>query len=450
MLHLLLDHSTGDQGGKEGEDKEMVKERFPLVDNTCLKQVEFNTFSCAGGTHANRVGDMHRYFTRNGQYEVGCEDCSDDDVDDDDDDDNNSDGKSPFQFQNLPENNTIKGITSLLAAAHAEYGRCRHPKAKGTAVLMVVQKRNFNVSDELPIECALWNDQDPPVPTYRVDWGPDLDESILLTDSGELLFVAPWLGMRRPVEISVAYLRAGYEAHEYDELGVSLRLRLESSRAIKCPSLLAHISTFKKVQQALALPGVLERFLSPGQAAKIRETFMPIYPLDAESAAGKRGREIATDPHQAESHILKPSLEGGGHNIYGKQIPAFLASLPGDKWSSYILMERIRSPSGVNNILMSAKGLHYGEVVSELGIFGACLWRRKHEKGIITLGDQPTTELDHRDSQSNPNYTVEHSLLTNNVAGWSFKTKETKVDEMSVVKGYGCFDTPSLLGCINE
>jgi len=31
------------------------------------------------------------------------------------------------------------------------------------------------------------------------------------------------------------------------------------------------------------------------------------------------------------------------------------------------------------------------------------------------------------------------------VAGWTFKTKPVSVDEMSVVKGYGCFDCPLLV-----
>jgi glutathione synthase len=32
----------------------------------------------------------------------------------------------------------------------------------------------------------------------------------------------------------------------------------------------------------------------------------------------------------------------------------------------------------------------------------------------------------------------------NETGGWTFKTKPEQVDEMAVVKGYGCFDCPLL------
>jgi glutathione synthase len=36
-------------------------------------------------------------------------------------------------------------------------------------------------------------------------------------------------------------------------------------------------------------------------------------------------------------------------------------------------------------------------------------------------------------------------MLHTPVGGWTFKTKFADVDEMSVVKGYGHFDTPRLM-----
>lgn len=221
------------------------------------------------------------------------------------------------------------------------------------------------------------------------------------------------------MEVSVVYMRAGYETYEYDRTGWAARVRLEKSAAIKCPSILSHLSTFKKAQQALTVPGALERFLSKEKAAALRETFVPILPLD-NSDAGHRAQHLATDPSKAADFILKPSLEGGGHNIYGAAIPDFLASMPRSKWSSYILMERIKPPSAMN-VLMGPSGIGAGEVVSELGVFGTCLWRKSREVSRVS------------------------DLLQNSVAGWSFKTKHAEIDEMSVVKGYGCFDTPRLV-----
>ncbi|KAL5365166.1 hypothetical protein BJX96DRAFT_168876 [Aspergillus floccosus] len=354
-----------------------------------LRQVEFNTFSCAGASHADKVVDMHHYLARTGVY------AFDD---------------SPITTSCLPRNNNIKNLAACLAEAHTAYGPPKSKVAKQTAVLFVVQPRNFNIADERPIEYALW-DQDASVPAYRVDFAEDVLQYTSLTESRELLFHPPRRGRQPPVEVSVVYMRAGYDAHEYNETGVEARLRLEMSRAIKCPSLLAHILTFKKVQQSLTTPGTLEQVLSPGKAAAIRSTFVQIYPMD-DSERGMHARSLALNPVKARDYILKPSLEGGGNNIYGEDIPSFLAKMPPSSWSAFVLMERISSPR-VDNVLMSLQGIDLGGVVSELGVIGGCLWRRGE-------------------------------ILSSSVAGWSFKTKFEGVEEMSVVKGYGCFDTPLL------
>ncbi|CEJ61667.1 hypothetical protein PMG11_10191 [Penicillium brasilianum] len=377
-----------------------VEPRAPnAVFETSLKQVELNTFSSSGGSHANKVGDMHRYLARTGIYNV----------------------KDTFlDISSLPVNNNIKSLASCLAQAHTTYGGPRSQEARQTAVLMIVQPNNFNTADERPIEYTLWDREDP-VPTYRLEFGPDVLEYTRLTENRELLFHPPWLASKAPVEISVVYLRAGYEAEEYNHVGWEARLQLENSVAIKCPSLLAHITTFKKVQQALAAPGALERFLSESDAATIRETFVPVFPLD-ESEQGLFARKVACDPEKSVNYILKPSLEGGGHNVYGTEIPDFLASIPKERWFSYILMERIQPPIQ-SNVLMGPTALDSGQTVSELGIIGCCLWQ--------SPSDQTS---DHR-----------CKMLHNSVGGWTFKTKFADVDEMSVVKGYGHFDTPRLM-----
>ena len=172
------------------------------------------------------------------------------------------------------------------------------------------------------------------------------------------------------------------------------------------------------MQQKLGMPGVLERFLTTEEARRIRNTFMPIYPLD-ESEAGRKGRELALDRTKADKYILKPSLEGGGHNIYGSAIPEYLQTIPSDLWQNYILMEKIEAPMDVHNSLISFRELYSGPVISELGIFGICSWEEDGMGGV--------------------------KMVENRQGGFSFKTKAVGVDEMSVVKGYGCFDSPLLV-----
>jgi glutathione synthetase len=213
---------------------------------------------------------------------------------------------------------------------------------------------------------------------------------------------------------------------EYDRIGRESRLRLEMSRAIKCPSILSHLTTFKKVQQQLSSLEALERFLPKANAENIVKTFAPIHSMD-ESLAGLHARKLATDAKTARNYVLKPSLEGGGNNIYGEDIPKFLTEIPLESWSSYILMEKIIPPV-LHNILMSHRGIHEGPVISELGIFGVCLWRRKAKVNLEAGGGGNQAEI-----------------LESFAPSWSFKTKDAGVNEMSVVKGYGCFDSPALV-----
>ncbi|KAL9002150.1 MAG: hypothetical protein Q9188_004898 [Gyalolechia gomerana] len=281
------------------------------------------------------------------------------------------------------------------------------------AILMPVQPNNVNICDERPIEVILWNHN---IPTYRIEFGQAILDSTAVSSSKELLFRSPHSG--EMLEISVIYYRAGYDEDEYTPAGIAARLQLERSKAIKCPSLLTHVAGSKKVQQELALPGVLERFLPSEEAARIRETFMAMYPLD-ESDAGKRGRKLALDATTAGKYVLKPSLEGGEHNVYGSAIPEFLQSLPREEWQTYILMEKIEPSIDVHNSLITFRGLYSGPVVSELGVFGVCLWEEHGNREV--------------------------KLRENSYAGFSLKTKAIGVDEMSVVKGYACFDSPTLV-----
>jgi hypothetical protein len=71
--------------------------------------------------------------------------------------------------------------------------------------------------------------------------------------------------------VSVVYFRAAYtprdfpSSAEWDALWL-----LESSHAIKCPTVAYHLAGSKKVQQAIAAPGVLEKWIMPSEAARIR------------------------------------------------------------------------------------------------------------------------------------------------------------------------------------
>lgn len=394
-------------------------------DGVVLKQVEFNTISCAGGIHSNRATNVHRHLALSGAYNVdGADSASERD-----------ETTSAITIDRLSVNETLAGITKALASAHAFYlshiAR-RSPRASDMSaipqaaltqhsccVLMLVQPRNINIADERPIEYSLWNST-PAVPCFRVEFGTQTLSCTKVGPAGELLFSPPAAGSRT-WEVSIVYFRAGHDEDEYfngnrvisqESIGAQVRVRLESSRAIMCPTLLGHIATFKMVQQALTAPGAVERFLSPDKAESIRSTFTDIYWTGQSRAA----RVVASD--EVQDWILKPSLEGGGHGVFGKDIPGYFHSLKQMDKGKYVLMRKIETPP-LRNRLMSPRGMYEGGVISELGVFGACLWRK---------GSGSDCEM-----------------ITSEPAGCSLKTKPETFNEMSVVKGYGCFDSPLLL-----
>jgi hypothetical protein len=151
----------------------------------------------------------------------------------------------------------------------------------------------------------------------------------------------------------------------------------------------------------------------------LSRNFAPMYPLD-DTPSGQHAKSLALDPETASNYVLKPSLEGGGHNVYGTEIAAFLQHTPEELWHSYVLMEKINPPL-LNNFMMSSRGLYEGPVISELGIFGVCLWKR------VQNGESAQAEI-----------------VSELAPSWSLRSKDASVDEMSVVKGYGCFDSPAL------
>ena len=161
-----------------------------------LKQVEFNTISCAGGIHSNRISDMHRHLHRTVAYQPLSTESTFVDMD----------SCTP------PTNRTLSRISAGLYAAHNAYGSPKSSPTMQKCILFIVQGRNFNIADERPIEYALWQQS---IPTYRLLFGQDVLDHTTLTPSRELLYRPPH--RKTPMEVSTVYYRAGFEEHEYND-----------------------------------------------------------------------------------------------------------------------------------------------------------------------------------------------------------------------------------------
>jgi glutathione synthase len=337
----------------------------------------------------------------------------------------------PQSSVTLPSNESSKGLAAGLHAAFQAYGKSAlgHP----TCVLFLVQDGERNVFDQRHLEYALQSAGPEPVPVFRLPFSQILTHTSLAPSSPKRqLIYRPPHNPALAFEVAVVYLRAGYGPSDYPSPSAwEARYQIERSAAITCPSVLTQLAGMKKVQQVLATPesasssssspspnSVLRRFIpddNERSASALLKTFTNIYPLDGASVAGREARRLATDPEECKRYVLKPQREGGGNNFYRAAIPPRLREIPESHWGSYILMELITPPPVVNTILRNGK-LEHGGVISELGVYGTCLW------------DQKTGEV-----------------LHNAEAGYLLRTKGDKSEEGGVAAGYGCMDSCRLV-----
>uniref|UniRef100_A0A183C365 Glutathione synthetase n=1 Tax=Globodera pallida TaxID=36090 RepID=A0A183C365_GLOPA len=147
---------------------------------------------------------------------------------------------------------------------------------------------------------------------------------------------------------------------------------IERSKAIKVSSLFLEFSTSKKVQQLLAMPGMVERFFpDPSEAqmvADIRNTFAKLWGLENDNEQTRRVIEDAIA--HPERYVLKPNKEGGGKNFWGQDIADKLKTFTQTERAAHILMERLNPLSTKNFLVRPNKETLFSDVVNEIGIYG--------------------------------------------------------------------------------
>ncbi|KAJ3100660.1 Glutathione synthetase [Phlyctochytrium planicorne] len=340
-----------------------------------IKQVELNTISSSFSSLSTKVSELHRSLSVDAVYK-GLQNA----------------------IGHIPRSSSIEDVPDGIAEAWKAYGS---PKA---IVVMLVQPNERNMYDQRLIEMRL------------LASGIRL-RRVVLKD-----FVVHG---REQDEVAIVYYRAGYTPTDYTGQDVrieaktnvnaagqewSARLLIEKSFAIKCPPISYHLVGSKKIQQVLALPGVLERFIKdPNDAKLLRSSFTGLYPLDSSEVGLKAVQDAIANPQR---YVLKPQREGGGNNVYGDQIKELLLKLSDKEKKAYILMDLISSPSTKCVMIRRGQPIEL-DAISELGIYGVWLSNDK-------------------------------SVLINKSAGHLLRTKPADSNEGGVAAGFAVLNSPLL------
>lgn len=341
-------------------------------------QVEINTIAASFACLSSLTSNMHRYLLGR-IIEMG-----------------ETPSVGPLNLEALPSNTAMEGLVDALAAG------VQHYPVAGGVMVMVVQPGERNAYDQQWLQTRLWERHR--VQTVRMTLEEMADqcqvdqEGHLRREGGQL--------------VAVAYFRAGYGPGDYpSDRQWQARHLLECSRAVKCPSVAYQLVGAKKVQQTLAVPGVLERFMKKEEeVVALRDMFAGLWSLDdpSDPTTQEIMQQALDEPH---TFVLKPQREGGGNNLYGQELQAALRA--GSGLSAYILMQRILPPP--QRSLLVRQGVWSDEeTVSELGIYGTYLRR----------GQQ---------------------VLLNSEVGHLVRTKTSSSNEGGVAAGFAVLDSPYLV-----
>eukprot|EP00210_Caulerpa_lentillifera_P004223 g4028.t1 len=349
-----------------------------------LLQIELNTIASSFGALSCQVSKLHKFILS--QIKDSVSDClsvlyclyS----------------KMMKNASRVVDNDAAEGIIGALAQAHTVRD------LPDSQILLIAEQDDGNLYDQQFLVVGLQEQYE--IPMIRKSLLAIMD-CAKLDENGNLLVD----GQR----ISVVYYRSGYSPSSYlTEKEWAARRLIEISSACKCPSISYHLTGTKKIQQELAKPGNVERFLSAEDSQIVRGFFAGLWGLDDLNDSETK-RVIEEAVARPDAFVLKPQREGGGNNLYGEQMVETLSNK--QSLAAYILMERIR-PRVHRTVLLRNEEFFEEETVSELGIYGLYL-----RKGSNTL--------------------------LNKSAGHLLRTKVASSDEGGVFAGFATLDSPYLI-----
>lgn len=394
LYELYLKYQNDTNYKKQNKELGIFRNDFLLHENKDktydLKEVEFNTISVSFGALSTKVSALHSFLHESGYYK--------------------GEVKSSFDERNLevPVSDSLANIASSIKYGVDTFETQQN--IKNTIVLFVVQPNERNVFDQRLIEYELFNKYKIKAKRITID---EVEGKINKKQDSYLYY--------NDDVISLVYFRSCYSPNDFQsEKSWNNRLFLETSLAIKTPTLKMQLAGSKKIQQLVSSPEILEKFISDKETSNnLLNTFVKIHPLD-DSAEGKYAKELINqnDSKVLDNFVLKPQREGGGNNIYKSDIYPFLKeNIPDEKeWAGYILMELINAQPTKGNTILRNNQLYNVDILSELGIFGT------------VLIDTDTKKIEY-----------------NSYDGWLLRSKLSDSNEGGVAAGFGCVDSIALV-----
>ncbi|XP_020287791.1 glutathione synthetase-like isoform X2 [Pseudomyrmex gracilis] len=368
------------QGFSQSISLGLLRSDYLLHDGCKIKQVEINTVATSFATLAGTISQYHKYIL--GEL-----------------------GYMKEALEHIPDNNPLDGFCNGLALAWKLY------EDTEAVIMFIVEDVTYNISDQRLLEFQI-RQLHPNIRIIRRSLTSLASEEIRLGSNKELIVAN--------MVVAVVYYRSGYELEAYPtQKEWDVRLLIETSRAIKCPSVQYHLAGTKKVQQSLAQSNVLRRFLKDEvSVAKVQEIFTGLYTLDFNND-GEKTVEMGTK--EPKRYVLKPQREGGGNNIYNEGISKWLNSMKDLKErTAWILMDRIYPPLQKNYLIRAAEEpelkntLDLSDVITELGVYGVIVGTSKE-------------------------------IISNDQVGHVLRTKLSSEDEGGIVAGIGALDSPYLI-----
>lgn len=382
-----------------------------------LQQVEINTISSAFGALSHRMSDFHSHLIQNwSRLSDGKLDAS-----------TLSDESGAWQRELLEkehlENPSLEKFVDLFNSALDAYCAQRGiSRSAKVAVLMIVQPGERNSVDQRWLQYRMEQKHGIHVLRHSLNY---VEQRVASIDAS-----SDYVLTLDGYEVAVAYYRAGYTPTDYpSEDEWNARLKIERSKAIKCPSVAYHLVGTKKMQQYLALPGQVERFIKNEDEAKaLRNCFTGLYSLsvddmlakDVESSEqAKAEQTLAVEKviklalENSHRYVMKPQREGGGNLLTNEDMVHALKTMSPEERSDYILMERIE-PETHTTILFRDSQFVNTACIAELGVY------------CLVLAD------------------VDGKELVNRNGGWLLRSKPADVEDGGVAAGRAFLDSPHL------